>query len=168
MLTAEGFMVMPGFLDQFRRRVVAAAWKDAPDESRLKGLDDKIAFGVLLWFVAEADNKFLPQEKEKIKDILSTHTNLASEDIPVILSSIKAAAEESIDFYQFTSQVKQNLPYSKAVRIIADLFRVACADGELDAYELETIRKIANLFHISHKDFIEAKLEIVKESGLET
>jgi hypothetical protein len=33
---------------------------------------------------------------------------------------------------------------------------------------METIRKISGLFHLSHKDFIKAKIEAKKEFGLDT
>jgi hypothetical protein len=32
---------------------------------------------------------------------------------------------------------------------------------------METIRKISGLFHIAHKDFINAKIKIKKEFGLD-
>ena len=57
---------MPGFLDKFRNRIIANVHKQPEDA---KAVDDKIALGVLLWVVAKADDKFLPQEEEKIKEI---------------------------------------------------------------------------------------------------
>jgi uncharacterized tellurite resistance protein B-like protein len=54
------------------------------------------------------------------------------------------------------------------ISILENLFRVACSDKELDDKELETIRKIANLFRLSHRDFIKAKIKVKKEFGLDT
>ncbi|MGB2629918.1 MAG: hypothetical protein WBD24_00745 [Candidatus Omnitrophota bacterium] len=48
-----------------------------------KNIDDKIVLGVLLWAtgaVAEADDKFLPEESEEIKRILSAHLDFSEED----------------------------------------------------------------------------------------
>ena len=52
--------------------------------------------------------------------------------------------------------------------IIENLFRIACVDKELDNNELETIRKISGLFKIEHSNFIDAKIKIKKEFGLDT
>lgn len=159
---------MVGFLDRFRKNVTSSVWTDKPDEPKVKDIDDKIALGVLLWVVAEADNRFLPEEEAKIKEILLSHSKIPDEEIPLVLASIQEAAKERIDLYAFTHEVSENLPYNIKVSIIEDLFRVACADEELDDSELEVIRKISGLFNIAHNDFIDAKIRIKKEFGLDT
>ncbi|MCK4649319.1 TerB family tellurite resistance protein, partial [bacterium] len=121
-----------------------------------------------LWVVAEADEKFLPEEEKKMKEILTSYAKISGEDMAYVMGSIKEAARERIDLYQFTNEVSKNLDYQMKVSILENLFRVACADRELDDKELETIRKIANLFRLSHRDFINAKIKIKKEFGLAT
>ena len=159
---------MSGFLDSFRKKVTASVWKDQPDEPTTRQIDDKIALGVLLWVVAEADKKFLPEEQQKIKEVLHSYSKISNDDMPVVLTSIKEAAKERIDLYQFTREVSSDLPYEVKVSIIENLFRVACVDKDLDNNELEIIRKISNLFNLAHKEFIESKIKIKKEFGLNT
>ena len=159
---------MAGFLDQFRKNVITSVWKDKPDEPKAKDIDDKIALGVLLWVVAEADEKFLPEEEEKIKEVLRQHSEIAKEDMPVVLTSIQQAAKERIDLYRFTHEVSENLHYEMKMSILENLFRVACADKDLDNRELEVIRKISGLFKLTHKDFIDSKIKVKKEFGLDT
>ena len=159
---------MAGFLDRFRKNVMSSAWKDTIDEPKVRDIDDKIALGVLLWVVAEADKKFLPQEEVKIKELLISYSKIPNEDIPLVLATIKEAAKERIDLYTFTHEVSDNLLNNVKLSIIEDLFRVACADQELNNNELEVIRKISGLFRLSHKDFIDAKIKIKKELGLDT
>ncbi len=159
---------MAGFLDKFRKNVVTSLWKDKKDEPKVKDIDDKIALGVLLWIVAEADEKFLAKEDEKIKEILTLYSKISEEEITTVLATIKEAARQRIDLHRFTREVSANLPYNVRISIIETLFRVACCDKELDHKEIETIRKISGLFHIAHKDFINAKITIKKEFGLDT
>lgn len=157
---------MAGFLDKFRERVVASVWKDKPDERKATEIDDKIALGVLMWAVAEADDKLLPEEEDKIEEILRSSGYVAASDIPLVLAAIRQAAKERVDLHAFTRELKQDLPYEARKSILDELFRVACADKEVVSAEIETIRKISGLFHISHKDFIAAKLKVKKEFGL--
>jgi len=159
---------MSGFLDKFRKEVVASVWKDNASEPKVRDIDDKIALGVLLWVVAESDNKFLAQEKNRIKEILSTRSKIPGEDLPVVLASIEKAAKERIDLHTFTREVSEKLPTAVRVLIIEELFRVACIDKELDNRELEAIRKISGLFRLEHKHFIDVKIKIKKEFGLDT
>ncbi len=159
---------MAGFLDKFRKDVITSVWKDKRDEPKVKDINDKIALGVLLWAVAEADEKFLAKENEKIREVLTTYSKIPEEEIETVLASIKEAAIERIDLHRFTREVSKDLPYEVRISIIETLFRVACCDKELDHKEMETIRKISGLFQIAHKDFINAKITIKKEFGLDT
>ena len=159
---------MAGFLDKFRGNVVASVWKDKRDEPKAIDIDDKIALGVLLWVVAEADDKFCAKEDEKIREILTTYSKISEEELETVLASIKEAANERIDLYRFTREVSKDLSYEMRKSIIETLFHVACCDEELDHNEMETIRKISGLFHLSHKDFINAKITAKKEFGIDT
>jgi len=155
---------MAGFLDEFRSKVLAPLSKE--EKVKPAEIDDKIALGVLLWVVAEADEKFLPEEEKKMKEVLTSCAKISEEDMPYVMGSVKEAARERIDLYQFTNEVSKDLDYQMKISILENLFRVACSDKELDDKELETIRKIANLFRLSHRDFIDAKIKIKKEFGL--
>ncbi len=159
---------MSGFLDQFRNKVVASVWKDPSSAPVAREIDDKLALGVLLWIVACADEKFLPQEKEKIKEILISDAKILKDDIPCIITSIEQAQAQRIDTHSFTRLISKDVSYPAKVNIIETLFSIACVDGELAIKEMEAIRKIANLFKLSHKDFIMAKIKIKKEFGLKT
>jgi len=159
---------MAGFLNRFRKNIISSVYKENIELAKAKDIDDKIALGVLLWVVAEADSRFLPEEEEKIKEILSSYSKISSQDIPLVLASVKEAAKERIDLYTFTREITKDLPFAVKISIIENLFRIACVDGELDNNELETIRQISGLFKIPHKDFIEAKIKIKKEFSLET
>lgn len=158
---------MAGFLDQFRKKVTSGVWNEQSVQSAQKHIDDKIALGVLLWAVAEADETFLPQEEEKIKQILKDFGKISVGDMPVVLRSIKEAADQRIDLYRFTREVAKDLTYNVKLSIVENLFRVACADKDLDHNEIEIIRKISGLLGVDHKEFIDAKLKVKKEFGLE-
>ena len=159
---------MAGFLDTFRTRVTSSLRENVSHKPDNSYIDYKIALGVLLQMVADADDKFLSEEQGQIESILTQNSAVDRQDIPVILESIKQAKEESIDLYRFTSEVKKNISYEKKTLIVRFLFKVACIDKELDNKELEIIRKISDLVGISHSDFIKTKIEIKKEYGLKT
>ncbi len=159
---------MAGFLDKFRTEVISSIWKDKVEETAVADINDKIALGVLLWVVAEADKKFLPAEESKMEEVLGSYTKLSKQEIAVVLASARKAAQERIDLYTFTHEVSEGLPYEAKQTIIENLFRVACVDKEMDDAELEVIRKISGLFHVAHKDFIAAKIKIKKEFGIDT
>ena len=159
---------MAGFLDHLRQKITSSVWKEEAGPTDNSLIDDKIALGVLLWEVAQADEKFLPDEKEKVEHVLKEFGGISAENLPYVVESIKVAADEKIDLYAFTREVSQNLPRSAKISILEDLFRVACIDEDLDSKEHEMIRKISDLFRLDHKEFIDAKVKVKKEFGMDT
>ena len=162
---------MAGFFDRFRQKVVSAVGFQAQENSESHPktkVDNLISLGVLLWEVAQADEKFLPEEEEKIKEILGKYGHVTKEDMPVVLRAIKEASITRIDLHTFTKEVGQDLAFDVKVGILENLFRIACIDQDLDNEEYEMIRKISGLLRIDHKDFINVKIRIKKEFGLDT
>ena len=159
---------MAGLLDQFRNKILSTVYKENTQDSQSNQINDRIALGVLLRVVAEADEKFLPEEKQKIEEILKDYGRISTEEIPLIMETVKQAAAERIDLYRFTHEISDGLRYPVKISILENLFRIACADNDLDNSELEMIRKISGLLGVDHKDFISAKISIKKEFGLET
>jgi len=158
---------MANFFDQFKQRVITSVFKDEePEES--KEINNLIALGVLLWEVGEADDAFLPEEKDKISEVLQKYDDITDADMPIVLRAIEEASLEKIDLYTFTSEAGKDLSREGKIEIIENLFRVACIDNELDEKEHETIRKITNLFQLDHDEFINAKVRVKKEFGMDT
>jgi len=162
---------MASFFDNFRQKVISAVSSQEQEnlepQAKTK-VDNLISLGVLLWEVAQADDKFLPEEEDKIGEVLGQYGHVTKEDVPIVLRAIKEASIARIDLHAFTKEVGQDLAFDVKVSIIENLFRIACIDQDLDNEEHEMIRKISGLLRIDHKDFIDAKIRIKKEFGLDT
>lgn len=161
---------MSDLLNNFRKKIISAVFpqnsENAPKSSDT--VDNLISLGVLLWEVAQADEKFLPSEEARMKEVLKIHGKVTDEDMPIVLRAIKEASITRIDLHAFTKEVGQGLSLDAKINIVEDLFRVACADEDLDHEEHEMIRKISGLLRVDHKDFIDTKIRIKKEFGLDT
>ncbi len=158
---------MGGLLDRLRGIVapVAPVRSGAAPAVTPTG-DDKIALGVLLWIVAEADGRFLAEEKALIEQVLQGHADVGEADLVVVMASVEQAAKDRIDLYQFTREVAQDLTPPERVEIVRHLYRVGCADGTLDHAEVEAINQISGLLRVPHRDMIDAKLAAKKEFGV--
>ena len=160
---------MAGLLERLRKDVISVVWKDKTDRPKAKDIDDKIALGMILWgvgAVAEADEKFLPEEDKKIKQLLLSYTKISKQDFPIVLTAIRQSAIGKFDFYRFVREISKNLLYNVKMSIIENLFRVGCADRDLNNNELEVINKVAGLFQITHKDLTEIKIKIKEKFNL--
>lgn len=156
---------MKSFLEQIRIQLFSS---ESSTASNSRETDNLISLGVLLWAVSEADEKFLPEELNMIRETLQKYSQISSEELPVVLRSVEIAAQERIDLYSFVSQVGDGISRDKKIEIIEHLFRIACVDGDLDKREHETIRQIYQLFGLDHHEFIDAKIKVKKEFGMDT
>ena len=62
----------------------------------------------------------------------------------------------------FTQLVNEHYNYEDKEKLIENLWSVAYADGRLDRYEEQFIRKVAGLIHVAHGDFIKAKVSVLE------
>ena len=157
---------MGGFLDRFRALVAPAATEGRPAGPTPTSVDEKIALGVLLWIVADADGRFVDEERDQIEQVLTGHSGVGPADLAVVMASGEQAAVERIDLYAFTREVASGLDPAARMEIVRHLYRVACADGSVDHDEVEVIRQISGLLRVPHRDMIAAKLAAKAEFGI--
>ncbi len=157
---------MLGLLGKLREKIIGVNVQKELTQERSSCVDNYIALGVLLWAVAEADGKFLAQEKEQITEVLKKYDDVSDEDMSIVLRTIEEAATSRIDLFSFTKEVNESMDRDCKVDIVMHLFRVAFVDRDLDETEHETIRQISTLLKLDHQDFIESKLKVKEEMGL--
>ena len=118
------------------------------------------ACAALLVEVAFADKDFDQKEKESLKISLLETYNLDEDTINEIILDADKSVEESTSLYSYTRIVNDEFEYDNKLDLLRNLWKVAFADGYLDKYEEHLLRKISDLIHISHSDYINIKLEI--------
>ena len=126
--------------------------------------DEKIslldkACSALLIEVAYADKIFDVSEINSLKESLKETYKIDEEIINELISDAKKTVDESTSLYEYTRVVNDEFDYSDKLELLSRIWKLAFADGNLDKYEDHLIRKISDLIHISHSDFIKIKLD---------
>jgi len=78
-----------------------------------------------------------------------------------ILELAREEHADSIDYFQFTSLINQHYSAEQRIELIEKLWQVAFADHQLDKHEEHVIRRISDLIHVSHSDFMKTKLKVM-------
>ena len=106
-------------------------------------------------------NSVWPETTEiiSLKDSLKETYNLQDDMINELIDDAEKTVEESTSLYEYTRVVNDEFSYTDKLELLSRLWKLAFADGSLDKYEDHLIRKISDLIHISHSDFISIKLE---------
>ena len=130
--------------------------EQAVEESKLN-LD--IACAVLLVEVMKADGLMDSSEQEHIKHILAKYFPLTIDEVNELVEQAIELSEHATDFHRFTSVLNQHYSPKQKVVMVETLWQLALADGELAAIEQHVIRKIADLLHLRHSEYTQAKLQ---------
>tara|TARA_B100001559_G_C16468512_1_gene607737 strand:- start:429 stop:881 length:453 start_codon:yes stop_codon:yes gene_type:complete len=128
------------------------------EESDLSSLNNACA--ALLVEIAFADKDFDETEKQALKQALIQTYDISESEIQEIIEDAETTVDESTSLYGYTRIVNDEFGYEDKLNLLKNLWKVAYADGYLDKYEEHIIRKISDLIHISHSDYINIKLKI--------
>lgn len=117
----------------------------------------EIACAVLLCEVMRADGELTQAEQEKIAEILVQQFTISADEVNSIIETATQLSVHATDFYQFTSKINRNYTLNERIKIVELLWKIAYADGELAVIEEHIIRKIADLLHLRHSEYIKTK-----------
>ena len=137
-------------LFKLRRR----ARKDqiTPDMHRLALL------GGLMGIVAHADHEIHKRELEEIRRQLAQRGSFDDSTMDFLLAIINEESVRGLDRYRLIAEYAGDATLDERVELLDLLFGVAAADGAITHVELEELRAISAALHLSHKQYIEAKL----------
>ena len=127
------------------------------EEEGISELDK--ACSALLIEVAFADKVFDESEILSLTTSLKEIYNLEHDTINELVSDAERTVNESTSLYEYTRVVNDEFSYNNKLQLLSRIWKLAFADGALDKYEEHLIRKISDLIHISHSDFIKIKLD---------
>jgi uncharacterized tellurite resistance protein B-like protein len=125
------------------------------EEKRAEGV--RLAVAALLLEIAESDFSRSPEEKQMILKIIRENFGLPEDQAEELFALAEAEHADSTDYFQFTRLINQHYSADEKIALIEGLWRVAFADQVLDRHEEHVIRRLSELLHVSHRDFISSK-----------
>ena len=125
-------------------------------------LDDprglQLATAVLLVEVMRSDGSFKAQERAAAVAALRTQFTLTDEELARLLARAEQTVQDANDYFGFTSAMNDQYTQAQKIMVVELMWDVAYADGHLDAHENHVISKVAGLLHVTHGEYIAAKL----------
>lgn len=117
----------------------------------------QLASAALLIELTKADNQVDQSETRKLLAILQQRFNLPETELEELVTLAGQQNQEATSLYEFTSLINENFDVWEKSQLILNMWEVAFANGRVDRYEEHLIRKVSDLLHLSHKDFITGK-----------
>jgi uncharacterized tellurite resistance protein B-like protein len=129
-----------------------------PQRDRAAAIDVELATAVLLVEVMRADTQRDGAERLAITGLLRRRFGLDDAQVRELLARAEDKSEHANDYFAFTSVLNDRLSHEEKVAVIEYMWRVAYADGDADAGENHVISKVADLLHVTHGEYIAAKM----------
>lgn len=145
--------------DFFDQRIAGAA--SAADEARRI----RVATAALLLEVVRLDGGVDEAERAAVLRAVRTKFGLGEDEAETLVRLAEAEAQEATDYYQFTSLINRHFSPGQKVRAIEMMWQVAYADADLSANEQHVLRRVADLLHLPHAEYIAAKLRARDAAG---
>lgn len=117
----------------------------------------QIATCILLIEVSKSDDNFDKNEINNIKDIIKNKFILDDDELNNLFEKCNTRHEEMTSLYEWTDIINSECSYAEKLKIINYMWQIAFTDSIIDKYEDYTIRKVCDLIHVKHKDFINLK-----------
>ncbi len=125
-----------------------------------------LATAVLLIEVMRADTSKTADERATAITALRTRFSLTPAEGDALLDLAEGTANSAGDYHAFTSSLNEHFTHPEKISLVESLWQVAYADAHLDAAENHAINKIAGLLHVTHGEYIAAKLHAKQAAGL--
>ncbi|WP_291010350.1 TerB family tellurite resistance protein [Hydrogenophaga sp.] len=126
----------------------------------------QLATAVLLVEVLRAEPTLDAAERATVVTALHNKFSLRDDEIAALIELAQDTAQTAYDYQRFTSQLNERFTQDQKIRVVEAMWRVAYADAHLDAHENHVISKVAGLLHVTHGEYIAAKLRAKETAGL--
>ena len=126
----------------------------------------QLATAVLLVDVMRADTGMDSTERAAVLASLRSKFSLADDELARLLELAEHTAKTSYDYHRFTSSMNEHFSQAQKIQVVEYMWQVAFADAHLDANENHLISKIAGLLHVTHGEYIAAKMRATEAASL--
>jgi len=116
-----------------------------------------VAATALMVQLSRVDNDEDERELHTIVDCAVKAHQVTREEAEEILQDALAHAEDATSLYEFTGQINDHLDQEQKQSLLESIWRVALADGRIDKYEEHLIRRMADLLHLNHREYMQAR-----------
>ncbi len=124
-----------------------------------------LATAVLLVEVMRADAECSADERQAVLGVLQQRFALADDEVARLLELAEHSARNATDFHAFTSALNAQLDHAQKVQVVESMWAVAYVDGQLTAHENHVLWRVADLLHLPHGAYINAKLRAKAAAG---
>jgi len=121
---------------------------------------------VLLLRAANIDGKKDEQEIEAIKRLIIQQFNYDEEKADILITSASEKEESSTDLFEWSKIINDHYDLDSKKIVFSMMCEIICADGLIDPFESNLIRRLSGLLYISDKDAGAIKKKVMNNKDM--
>jgi len=124
---------------------------------------DKIAVVALLISTAKYDGNFDDSEKLEIQKLIESYFSLSGQKTDDLFKAAEKLESEANDLHQFTRSLNEVLNEEEKLKIMELIWKIVMADGVIDNYEENLVRRLSGLLYLQDKDIGNIKNKLTND-----
>jgi uncharacterized tellurite resistance protein B-like protein len=120
-----------------------------------------LSVAVLLVEAGLMHGDFSADERAVTAHLLSRRFALSVDEADELITRAEARARSTAQYFPFTNSLNTNMSIDDKIEVVEMLWRIAYADGNLDAFEDQLIRQVAGLLHVPDRDRMDARRRVL-------
>ena len=136
--------------------------QDIPDKNSLTEKPEDLVAAILLE-AAIIDGDFAESERTAITKLLRKRFVIDDGDLDLLIERARHETENTVDLYGISKRVTKVFNYDERLELVEMLWEVVHADGIIEDFESNIMRRLAGLLHVSDRESGNAKKRVLKK-----
>ncbi len=144
-------------LDVLKRRLRLGGVREAATVEDPKS--SILAAVCVFLLIGRSDQDFAPEEKQAIREILTSDWAVPEEEIDEIMALAEKDLNRDLDPWEYAQLIKKGFSTGEKIVLSQRMWQVVYADGRLDSFENELMERLGRFLALSQEELIEAKVK---------
>jgi uncharacterized tellurite resistance protein B-like protein len=133
--------------------------------ARRDALALQTAWCSLLAEVARIDPEKVAEKRKAAALAMCDQFALREDEPAAMIENAEKRENRLTSYYSPVALINRRCSPGEKVALVEQLWRVAAADGRIDPYEDDLVRRLSDLLYVEHADFILAKHRVLNGKG---
>jgi uncharacterized tellurite resistance protein B-like protein len=120
-----------------------------------------LSVAVLLVEAGLMHGDFSAEERAMTAHLLARRFALSADEADELISRAEVRARSTAQYFPFTHSLNSSMSIEDKIEVVEMLWRIAYADGNLDAFEDQLIRQVAGLLHVPDRERMLARKRVL-------
>lgn len=146
-------------------KVIKSLLLGAPEDVSNAKDTVQLAVVALLIRAATSDAEFDGHERDAIRRIVSDSFGLSPSEVTDLLAAAEGEEAETLDLHKWAQAIKAAYDEEERIGLIEKMWEVVYADGVLDDYEANLLRRVAGLIYVPDRESGQARQRVMARLG---